>query len=421
MATGDRAVLGPSRTRLHLRWLCVVGLLCLLPLQPACAAKRVALLIGNAQYSVGRLVKPPQDVREIESALKAAGFGEIETVFDADQRTMKRAIRDFGKKAEGAEIAFLYYSGHGTQANGENYLIPVNAAIDKEADYEIEAVSANALMRQIANARPKATIVVLDACRDNPVAFTRGGTKGLSRMDAPSGTMIAFSTAPNATASDQGHYAKVLARQIRTPGLELLDVFRNTTAEVMRLSGGRQEPRMSEVAITDRVYFLPQQVASVAMAPTSQALPPIPTESLTLTTPSPSADPTPSTRASAPCQGDWVWPTDGPVLKGFQVGEKGIKLGGSGGEPVYAAADGRVAYAGSGLRGYGNLIIIKHGGDCMTAYAHNDMLLVKVEQSVHAGQEIAKLGSTDADSAQLGFEIRVQGKPIDPLIMLPPR
>lgn len=218
-------------------------------------AQRVALLIGNANYQSAPLRNPPADVREMEAALRAVGF-RVQTVLNANQNQMKRAVRDFGSLAQGADIAFFYYSGHGTQANGENYLIPVQAAIDKEADYDVEAVLANAILRQITTARPKAAIVVLDACRDNPFSVTtKGVSKGLLRMDAPTATMIAFATAPNTTVSDEGHYARALAAQIKTPGLELFDVFRNTTVEVRRLSGGKQDPRVSEVSITERIYL----------------------------------------------------------------------------------------------------------------------------------------------------------------------
>ena len=100
---------------------------------------------------------------------------------------------------------------------------------------------------------------------------------------------------------------------------------------------------------------------------------------------------------------------------------KGLVIGGKAGDPVLAAADGRVVYAGSGLRGYGNLIILKHNSTYLTAYAHNQTLLVKEEQAVRRGQKIAEMGSTDADSVKLHFEIRKQGKPIDPAKLLPPR
>ena len=239
-------------------------------------AQRVALLIGNANYTTAPLTNPPNDVRVMEAALKKVGF-KVQTVLNANQNQMKRALRDFGDNAQGAEVAFLYYSGHGTQAGGENYLIPLQANINKESDYEIEAVGANGLMRQIAGARPKAAIVVLDACRDNPLAAaTKSTSKGLGRMDAPTGSMIAFATAPNTTASDEGFYARELARQIMTPGLELYDVFRNTTAEVQRASKGRQVPRLSEVSITEKIYLAGTgisagvQLASVRPEPTPQ-------------------------------------------------------------------------------------------------------------------------------------------------------
>ncbi len=251
---------------------------------PMASAQRVALLIGNSSYQAAPLRNPPNDVREMESALTAIGF-KVQKVLNANQNQMKRAVRDFGALAQGVEVAFLYYSGHGTQASGENYLLPVGATIDKEADYEVEAVSANALMRQITGARPKTAIVVLDACRDNPYASaTKSTSKGLTRMDAPTGTMIAFATSPNNTASDEGHYARALAARLRTPGAELMDVFRDTTADVRRLSGGKQEPRISEMSISDRIYLagLPQgsrgtppvQLASIQPEPVAQPAPP---------------------------------------------------------------------------------------------------------------------------------------------------
>jgi lipoprotein NlpD len=117
-----------------------------------------------------------------------------------------------------------------------------------------------------------------------------------------------------------------------------------------------------------------------------------------------------------------MWPASGPVLGGFEDGRsKGVDIGGKAGDPVYAAADGRVVYAGSGLRGYGNLVIVKHNATYLTAYAHNQTLLVKEDQSVRRGQKIAEMGSTDAERVELHFEIRKQGKPIDPLRLLPPR
>ncbi len=119
---------------------------------------------------------------------------------------------------------------------------------------------------------------------------------------------------------------------------------------------------------------------------------------------------------------DWMWPANGPVATAFDdVKSKGLAISGKAGDPVFAAADGRVVYAGAGLRGYGNLIIVKHNATYLTAYAHNQTLLVKEEQAVRRGQKIAEMGASDAERVQLHFEIRRQGKPIDPAKLLPPR
>ncbi|MGK2900126.1 MAG: peptidoglycan DD-metalloendopeptidase family protein [Burkholderiaceae bacterium] len=119
---------------------------------------------------------------------------------------------------------------------------------------------------------------------------------------------------------------------------------------------------------------------------------------------------------------NWGWPAAGPVVASFDEGKvKGMVIGGKAGDPVLAAADGRVVYAGSGLRGYGNLVILKHNSTYLTAYAHNQTLLVKEDQTVRRGQKIAEMGSTDADAVKLHFEIRKLGKPIDPAKLLPPR
>ncbi len=142
---------------------------------------------------------------------------------------------------------------------------------------------------------------------------------------------------------------------------------------------------------------------------------------------------TPATSAAAPAavpalpresdEGlDWLWPANGPVAMGFDDAKsKGLAITGKAGDPVFAAADGRVVYAGAGLRGYGNLVIVKHNATYLTAYAHNQTLLVKEEQAVRRGQKIAEMGASDAERVQLHFEIRRLGKPIDPAKLLPAR
>jgi len=118
----------------------------------------------------------------------------------------------------------------------------------------------------------------------------------------------------------------------------------------------------------------------------------------------------------------FAWPAQGPTVASFdEVRNKGVGIGGKAGDPVLAAADGQVVYAGAGLRGYGNLIILKHNGNYLTAYAHNQKLLVQEDQRVRQGQKIAEMGSSDADRVKLHFEIRRNGKPVDPVKLLPAR
>jgi lipoprotein NlpD len=119
----------------------------------------------------------------------------------------------------------------------------------------------------------------------------------------------------------------------------------------------------------------------------------------------------------------WAWPAAGSVLAGFDEARqaKGLAIGGKAGDPVLAAADGRVVYAGSGLRGYGNLVIVKHNATFLSAYAHNQTLLVKEDQVVRRGQKIAEMGSSEAERVQLHFEIRRLGRPVDPARLLPAR
>ena len=141
----------------------------------------------------------------------------------------------------------------------------------------------------------------------------------------------------------------------------------------------------------------------------------------------PSSAPTPPPVAAAAAKSTgsddelgWIWPGKGHVIAGFdEVKNKGLDIGGNAGDPVLAAAEGKVVYAGSGLRGYGNLIILKHNNTYLTAYAHNKSLLVKEDQTVKKGQKIAEMGDSDADRVKLHFEVRRQGKPVDPAKYLP--
>jgi lipoprotein NlpD len=140
------------------------------------------------------------------------------------------------------------------------------------------------------------------------------------------------------------------------------------------------------------------------------------------TPPKAEASSAPSTTAAIDDGLGFVWPANGSLIAGFdEAKNKGLDIAGKAGDPVNAAADGQVVYAGSGLRGYGNLIILKHNNTFLTAYAHNQTLLVKEDQKVRKGQKIAEMGKSDADRVKLHFEVRRQGKPVDPAKFLPAR
>ena len=174
-----------------------------------------------------------------------------------------------------------------------------------------------------------------------------------------------------------------------------------------------------------KVEARPLDGKPVAAAPATAPVTNAPTSSAAAAAAASAAASAPAS-AAAPREGDddlgWAWPAAGQVLAGFEEGrQKGLAIAGKAGDPVLAAADGRVVYAGSGLRGYGNLVIVKHNNTYHTAYAHNQALLVKEDQAVRRGQKIAEMGSSDAERVQLHFEIRRLGKPIDPARLLPTR
>ena len=197
---------------------------------------------------------------------------------------------------------------------------------------------------------------------------------------------------------------------------------------------GLDNPNMIEVDQVLRVAPPVMELAANRQTKPVMAQNPTPANTSTSNTPTPTASSAPASSASnaAPSASvpanvsddgmTFAWPHPGPVLAGFdEAKNKGLDFAGKAGDPVLAAGDGKVVYAGSGLRGYGNLVILKHNNTYLTAYAHNQTLLVKEDQSVTKGQRIADMGSSDSDRVKLHFEIRKQGKPVDPAKLLPAR
>jgi hypothetical protein len=236
------------------------------PLVAAPPGKRVALVIGNAQYqNIGRLDNPANDARLIAQALKEDGFELVGdgAQLDLDKAGLERAVQEFGNRLQGADVALFYYAGHGVQVRGANYLVPVNANPTKETDVDFQMLDANLVLRQMESAGTRLNLVMLDACRNNPFAGRglRATGGGLAQMQAPEGTLISFATEPGTVAQDgsdgNSPYTKALAEIIRTPGLGIFDTFNQVGLKVKQRTGGAQRPWLSSSPIEGVFYFKP--------------------------------------------------------------------------------------------------------------------------------------------------------------------
>ena len=229
------------------------------------AGPRFALVIGNSDYAGGlpRLTNPGNDADLMATALKKTGF-QVQTVKNADQMTMKKAIAAFGDRVRSAgasATAMFYYAGHGVQSDGVNFLIPVNAAITAKADLDLYGVSAASVLSQLEGARAMTNIIVLDACRNTPFpSGSRGGfgTGGLAELRARNGTFIAYSTAPGEVAADgagrNSPFTLALAQNIQKPGDPVEIVFRNVRRDVRTATNDAQTPWDSSSLTTDFAF-----------------------------------------------------------------------------------------------------------------------------------------------------------------------
>jgi TonB family protein len=217
-----------------------------LTIEPA-TGRRVALVIGNGAYPTAPLKNPVNDAQDVAAALRDFGF-EVLYRENVDQTNMKRAIREFGARIRGGGIGLFYYAGHGVQVKGINYLVPVDAQIETEEEIEYETVDAGFVLAQMESSRTSVNIVILDACRNNPFARSfRSSSDGLAQMDAPSGTLIAYATAPGSVARDNargrnGLYTQELLKVMATPNLSIEEVFKRVRISVRSLTQNRQTP-----------------------------------------------------------------------------------------------------------------------------------------------------------------------------------
>jgi lipoprotein NlpD len=203
------------------------------------------------------------------------------------------------------------------------------------------------------------------------------------------------------------------------PGDTVMQIGRNTSQNWRDIVKWNNLESANQIEVGQVLRVVPLDNNGFATKPPVVAVPAAPAAGTA--TPLP---PLPPAASSVATEDDipWMWPSTGALIAGYdEAKSKGLKIGGKLGDPVYASADGRVVYAGSGLRGYGNLVILKHNETYLTAYAHNQTLLVKEDQTVRKGQRIADMGSSDADKVMLHFEVRRNGKPVDPAKYLPVR
>lgn len=236
---------------------------------------RVALVIGNAAYASSPLVNAANDAKAMAGTLKGLGFTVIE-LRDGDKAAMANAIANAHSTLKGKQgIGMLYYAGHGLQVDARNYMVPVDARLSKAADVPAQTVDVGAVIEAFKGAGNRMNILVLDACRDNPFGGIVTG-KGLAPLDAPSGTFLAYATAPGNVAGDgdaksgNGLYTQYLLEELKKPQARIEDVFKRVRFAVRKASGGRQIPWESTSLEEDFQFNSGRLVA--ATAPTGEQL-----------------------------------------------------------------------------------------------------------------------------------------------------
>jgi hypothetical protein len=270
----------PGLRKLH-RFFLAAALLLLC--QPAWATKRVALVIGNSAYqNVALLPNPTNDGAVIASTLKNAGFDAVDSRHDLPANEMRRALRDFADRARDADIAVIYYAGHGMEVDGTNYLIPVDAKLERDTDVYDEALSLDRVLVSIEPAK-QLRLVILDACRDNPFAKSMKRTlasraigRGLAQVEPASpNTLIAYSAKAGSTAMDgdskNSPFTIALSKHLTTPGLDVRRAFGFVRDDVLKTTSNRQEPFVYGSLGGEDVPLVPAPAAAPAATPNPQA------------------------------------------------------------------------------------------------------------------------------------------------------
>lgn len=245
----------------------------------ALAEARLALVIGNSAYgSVSSLDNPVRDAQLISRTLEDLGF-QVTLAEDASQIAMKRVIAQFGRDLRNAgedATGLFYYAGHGVQSFGNNYLLPVDVALADAADLDLMAVEAQSVLRQMASARNRTNIVILDACRNNPFEQVADlNESGLAEMKAPTGTFLAYATAPGDVALDgegqNSPFTQALAREISVPGQPVEQAFKQVRRAVLEQSRGGQTPWDTSSLVSDFVFAEAPETPQLSAADVEEA------------------------------------------------------------------------------------------------------------------------------------------------------
>lgn len=262
-------------------WLIACLLACFAGAPPAAEAaseRRVALVIGNGRYeNVARLDNPGRDAALLAEELRRTGFSQVSLLTDLSREKLVEALRGFAAQAGEADWAVIYFAGHGIEANGMNYLIPVDARLATDRDLQFEGVPLNQALASVEGAR-KLRLLILDACRDNPFATTmkrvqatRSLGRGLAEIEPEGGTLVAYAAKHGQFAQDgsgsHGPFVTALARHLRTPGLEINRLFRRIRSDVLAATENRQEPFVYGSLPDEDFYFTPPLGPSLGPPP----------------------------------------------------------------------------------------------------------------------------------------------------------
>lgn len=252
------------------------GLLaCLLLSAGSAQARRVALIIGNADYKVGPLQNPVNDATAIADAFEnKLRFDNVILKKNVGAEAFRVALGEFRQRATGADLAVIYFAGHGIEIGGRNFLIPVDATLAQAGDVELQAIALDTVLKQVAGAR-KLRLVILDACRNNPFAVAgakRNVIRGLSRIEPEDNTLIAYAAKDGTTADDgpgRAHspFTEALLTHVARPGVDVRFLFAHVRNEVMKMTHREQQPHLYGTLGPDQLFLLPPTVAIESAKP----------------------------------------------------------------------------------------------------------------------------------------------------------